>query len=415
MMFFYQFRNRILISDVQYPQFNTIPEDEAKKTGETVYVLTSLDPAKSRRSFSISEPSLMFLKEEGVKLLKIDANYSCKLPQWLTAKIRSRKATSVNTGYPNWQEVLYHSFPDKWRINIAGLGDVGGMLLIGLKLLGGDHISKIGIWGRNKENLKRWEYEANQISVPCCNKTLPGVHMINEDEIFDCDMLVFCISVGVPEIGSAVKDVRMVQFEGNSQIISEFAREARQKSFKGIFAVVSDPVDLLCKTAFIASNTDRAGNLDYKGLAPEQIRGYGLGVMHARAAYYAAQSPRTSHYLEEGRAFGPHGEGLVIADSIENYSEEISLYLTEKARKANLDVRATGYKPYIAPALSSGSLSLIATMSGQWHYSATFIGGVYMGSLNRLNKSGTEIERLDLPEPLFQRIRNTYKNLGDIV
>lgn len=415
MMFFYESRNRILISDAEYPQFNTISADEARRTGESLYALTRLDPAKSRRSFSVSEPSLVFLKEEGIELLKTDANRNCKLPRWLISKIDARKVTSVNTGYPNWQEALHNAFPDKWRINIVGLGDVGGMLLVGLRLLGGDHISKIGIWGRNKENLKRWEYEANQISVPCCNKTLPRVHMINEDEIFDCDMFVFCISMEVPEIGSAAKDVRMVQFQGNSEVISKFAREARQKGFKGIFAVVSDPVDLLCKTTFIASNTDETGTLDYKGLAPEQIRGYGLGVMHARAVYYAAQSPRTSHYLEEGRAFGPHGEGLVIADSIKNYSGEVSLYLTEKAVKANLDVRATGYKPYIAPALSSGSLSLIATMSGQWHYSATFIGGVYMGSLNRFNRSGTEIERLDLPEPLFQRIRNTYKNLGDII
>lgn len=414
-MHYYTLDNRVLISKNEYYNLNPITETQASNSKGIVYTLNRLNPLKSRRSFCVSDPSLAFLEGEGVELLKLHDFSQYELPPWLLSRIAAREVTSINTEYPNWQEVLHNSLPRKWRVNIAGLGDVGSTLLLGLVLLGGDRISQIGIWGRNKDNLMRWEYEANQISVPCCNKTFPRVHIINKDEIFCCDMFVFCISVGVPEVGSTVKDVRMAQFEGNSQVISEFAREARQKSFKGIFAVVSDPVDLLCKVAFIASNTDRAGKLDYKGLVPEQVRGYGLGVMHARAAYYALQSAGTSHYLEEGRAFGPHGKGLVIADSIENYSEEISLYLTEKARNANLDVRATGYKPYIAPALSSGSLSLIATMSGQWHYSATFLGGVYMGSLNRLNESGVEIERLDLPEPLFRRIRNTYENLGDIV
>jgi malate/lactate dehydrogenase len=33
---------------------------------------------------------------------------------------------------------------------------------------------------------------------------------------------------------------------GNARIINLYAQIAREKGFKGIFAVVSDPVDLLC-------------------------------------------------------------------------------------------------------------------------------------------------------------------------
>jgi len=117
--------------------------------------------------------------------------------------------------------------------------------------------------------------------------------------------------------------------------------------------------------------------MDFKGLTPEQIRGYGLGVMHARACYYAGQDPRTAHYLKEGRAFGPHGKDLVIADSIKNYNEDLSIYLTNKTIEANMQVRAAGFKPYIAPALSSGSLSIIDTIRGKWHYSATYMGGIH--------------------------------------
>ena len=52
---------------------------------------------------------------------------------------------------------------------------------------------------------------------------------------------------------------------------------------------MSDPVDPLAKAAYLASNTDKNGVFDQKGLRPEQIQGYGLGVMNARAAYYAKE------------------------------------------------------------------------------------------------------------------------------
>ncbi|MGE5676473.1 MAG: lactate dehydrogenase, partial [Pseudomonadota bacterium] len=130
---------------------------------------------------------------------------------------------------------------------------------------------------------------------------------------------------------------------------------------------------------------------------------------------FAGLSPDTSHYLSEGRAFGPHGEGLVIADSIENYNDMLSEGLTEKARTANLSVRSLGFKPYIAPALSSGSMSILATIRGQWHYSATFLGGVYFGAKNRLLPSGIELERQPLPERLRSRLESTYESLRKVL
>jgi hypothetical protein len=54
----------------------------------------------------------------------------------------------------------------------------------------------------------------------------------------------------------------------------------------------------------------------------------------------------------------------------------------------------------------------MATMEGKWHYSATFMGGVFMGAKNRLTAAGTEIERLALPEDLIRRLTETYELLG---
>ena len=59
-------------------------------------------------------------------------------------------------------------------------------------------------------------------------------------------------------------------------------------------------------------------------LPPEGIQGFGLGVMNARAAYFAKRDPKLASFLTEGRSFGPHGTGLFIANSIAHYDEDIS-------------------------------------------------------------------------------------------
>jgi hypothetical protein len=297
----------------------------------------------------------------------------------------------------------------------VGLGDVGGTLVTGLRMLGGDYISSIGIFDLDNNKVSRWVFEANQILSPDTTKAFPEVKSINQEEIFDCDMFVFCVTVGVPSLHGTVGDVRMLQLEGNSKLVNHYAKAARNNKFRGIFAVVSDPVDLLCKSAFLSSNINESGVYDYEGLASDQIRGYGLGVMHARAVYYSKQNPQTHDYATKGRAFGPHGEYLVIANDIDNYNNKLSMDLTKKARTANLEVRATGFKPYIAPALSSGAYSILATISGQWHYSATYMGGVYFGSRNKITPNGTEIERYNMHEDLIQRIKHTYNKLECIL
>jgi hypothetical protein len=273
---------------------------------------------------------------------------------------------------------------------------------MGLKLLGGDCIASIGIFDRSADKVKRWEYEMNQTSIPMGYHALPEVYGIKKDELFDCDMFLFCASKGVPPVGSTVSDVRMIQFKENAKLIKEYAHMAGEKNFKGIFGVVSDPVDPLCRTVLSESNGH---------LAPEQIKGYGLGVMNARAAYYAKRDDRFSHFLEEGRSYGPHGKGLIIADSIVNYDDELSKELTELSVKANLEVRKTGFKPYVAPALSSGAISVIYTLEGRWHYSSNYLGGIYMGARNRNLPVGLEIEKINMPEKLFYRIKQTYEDL----
>lgn len=415
-MFFYRLNDKILFSDIPYdlPQ---ISEDTAKKEKGIIYSLTQIDPKISRRMFTITHQDFIFLKSEGIHLLKTPEHSLHNIPEWLKAKIKEHKLASLNTSYFNWQEALLeNSLPKrKWKVNVIGLGDVGGLVVTGLRLLGGNSISHIGIYDMDEKKTMRWVFEANQVLGYDEYNELPNVYNLTSSTLFDCDMFVFCVSGGIPEIGKEIKDVRMAQFEKNSNIIKAYAKAAREVSFNGIFAVISDPVDLLCKCAYVSSNTNKNREFDNKGLLPDQIRGYGLGVMDARARFFSGQNSATKHYKDEGRAYGPHGEGLVIADSIINYNERLTEYLTEKTLKANLDVRDLGFKPYIAPALSSGSLSLIATIEGRWHYSSTFLGGVFMGAKNRLTPVGTEMEATNMDQKLFNKLSITYNRLHKIL
>ncbi|KAB3531261.1 lactate dehydrogenase [Alkaliphilus pronyensis] len=413
-MYFYQHKGKIMFSVKEFPFLTKIDEETAKNTNEQLYYLKELNPLLSRKGYRVTYPNQLFQKEEGLNILLKD---TCdeKVPHWLFSKVEARDVVSLNISYHDWEEQLNYKGPSKWKVNIAGLGDVGSTLLIGLRLLGGDYIDEIGIYDRDINKLNRWEKEINQIHEFGADKKQPIVTAIPLNEVFDCHLFVFCIAARVPAIGEEDVDVRMVQFNQNSEILSTYGQLAREKGFKGIFAVVSDPVDLLCKSLLESSNTTATGKRDFKGLAPDQIRGYGLGVMNARALYYSKELQRAKHYELEGRAFGPHGDGLVIADSISNYNDEISLLLTEKAKTANLRVRETGFKPYVAPALSSGALSLLATIGGEWHYSATYMGGVYMGALNRLKSGFTEVEAYNLPKALMTRLTETYKQLERII
>lgn len=414
---YYTFGGHMLISLTEREEsfLEKVDQEYAAGFGGKIFALTEMEPVKSRRSFCVSSPSQLFLLEETLELLLVKAGQP-GIPAWLDIAIREKRVFSLNTSWRGWQDSLQEK-PEtrKKTLSLAGLGDVGGILCSGLRLLGSDSISKIKIFDLDTNKLVRWELECNSILPPENNLDYPEIVRTTADDIFNCDVFMFCVSVGVPSVGKEETDVRLAQLRGNSAIVSHYARLARASGFKGIFAVVSDPVDMLCSAAFLASNRNECGELDFLGLAPEQIKGYGLGVMYARAAYYARDLNLSESFLREGRAFGPHGQGLIIADSISSYDETASSYLTSKAAASNLDVRSAGFKPYIAPALSSGSLSILATIKGGWHYSANFIGGVYMGARNRELDSAIEFETYMMPPQLYKKLEETYNYLRDYI
>lgn len=412
-MHYYKYLDKLLAFDKERElssDFVKITDEYASEFDE-VYIAFESDKSYKEKMFSKSiniNP-----KSENLNDYISDTNYIHDYPKWLREKINNAKASFLNEDYlldfdRNIASIVKNvEDGKKAKLNILGLGDVGGILLIGLRLLGSSSIASIGIFDLDTDKLNRWEAELNQIIDPN-NFDLPEIEILAYDDLFDCDMFVFCASKGVPAVGSEIKDVRKYQLASNSKLISIYAKEARKNNFKGIFAVVSDPVDQLCYVAYEESNKDENGALDYKGLLPEQVRGYGLGVMFARSLYYLKSG---DHEYKNSRAYGPHGKELIIANDIECYDDNLSKDITHKTVNANMDIRGFGYKPFIAPALSSGALSLINTLKGEWHYSAVYLDGCYFGVRNKLSVLGMEIEKTNLDEKLKVRVANAYEVL----
>ena len=384
--------------------------DGLPEEGEIFFLFRRL-PLSGRETFAVSDSGVMTAIQDEALLSTLERP-PIDIPPDLARAVEQGRARGINLCHPRWRELLDRpARPEKVRLHLMALGDVGSTLLLGLRLLGGDVLSAIGIFDVRPGWARRWEFEANQVSLPGDYDSMPPVEAIGEDRLFDCDVFLFCASRYVPDLSVTSGDVRMAQYAANAPLVAEYARRARDAGFKGNFWVVSDPVDPLCKTALLASNRDGEGRLDHMGLLPHQIRGFGLGVMNARAAYYAKKDARFADFLTDGRAFGPHGEDLVVANSLSRYDDALSRELTEKVTHANLEMRAMGFKPYAAPALSSGALSVLQALRGRWHCSSVFLGGVFMGCRNRDGANGQEIERLPLPPALMARVRETADRL----
>lgn len=366
--------------------------------------LVRRDPLKSRGCFAVENTAQIMEPENACALLPNEA--PAALPGVETF-VRENGATVLNTAFARAFDHLAR--PQKksgLTATLVGLGDVGGTLLIALKLLGRE-LSRIAIYDPNEALCRRYEVELNQV-LPPDGAPLPEIAICSQERLFDCDLFLFTASRGVPPVGSDVQDVRMAQFVRNREMLAGYARRAREAAFGGLFCQISDPVDQLCRAVFLESNRDASGAFDAAGLLPEQVRGFGLGVMAARAAYHAKKDGID---FSGGRVYGPHGADLIVANHPQNYDEALSARLTQETVTANLRVRELGFKPYIAPALSSAAVSLLRLVRGEVCCSAIPMGGAYFGCRSRTTSAGILTQREALHPALFRKIEEVQQRL----
>lgn len=369
-------------------------------------LLIERDPMRSRGWFAISSIDELYEAEDCAVLLPYERHEASEA---LREFIAAHGATVLNTAFANaFPFLAAEKKKTGLRVTLVGLGDVGGTLLIALKLLGRE-LSELRIYDPNEAQCRRYEAELNQV-LSVDDTPLPRVTLCPRESLFDCDVFLFTASRGVPAVGAEVADVRMAQYARNRDMLKDYARQARQAGFQGLFCQISDPVDQLSRVVFLHSNRDDTGSFDAHGLLPEQIQGFGLGVMAARAAYTAE---RMGIDFSHGRVFGPHGSGLIVANHPVSYDAVCSDALTRETVTANIRVRELGFKPYIAPALSSAAASILRLLRGQVHYGAVPIGGAYFGCRSRMTAQGLAVVREALHPTLFARIQAEHRRLED--
>ena len=368
------------------------------------------EPAHSRGFWAIRELSELEEAEGPAALLPALPGESSELASF----IRKNGASVLNTTFPGAFAYAEHWFGSaaqnrKLTVTLVGLGDVGGTVLTALKLLGRE-IGEIRIFDFNEAQCRRYALELNQVLPLEPGDAQPVISVCTQEQLFDCDLFLFTASRGVPPVGQEQADVRMAQYEANRAMITGYARMARAAKFQGLFCQISDPVDLLARAVYLESNRGEAGHFDWQGLLPEQVQGFGLGVMAARARYYA---PELELDPESIRVYGPHGAGLVAANAPgADYDPERSQRLSELTRQANLRVRELGFKPYIAPGISSAAVSILQLLRGRFHYGAVPLGQAYFGCRSRFTANGLETFRESICPELLARLEQAY---GDLI
>lgn len=372
----------------------------AEMCGEVFAPLVFLvrrDPLRARGLYPIRDLSELD-EPEGIGCL----TPSSPAEGELAAFVRAHGAGVLNAAFSRAFSILQAwsaAKKDGLVLTLVGLGDVGGTALLALKLLGRE-LAKVQIFDPNRAQCQRYEMELNQV-LSADGRTLPEVVICEEQDLFRCDLFAFTASRGVPGLDSKVQDVRMAQYEANRAMVGTYARMARQADFTGLFCQISDPVDHLSRSVFLQSNQKETGEFDFAGLLPEQVQGFGLGVMEARARWCAQEDGID---FSNGRVYGPHGGGLVAANDPAAYDKAVSARLTERAVHANLEVRALGFKPYLAPALSSAAVSILSLVRGQPYDAALPLGGVWLGAQRRMTPLGPLQRREPLHPALLARI-----------
>ena len=190
MYHYYTYDGRTLCSAgaLPYPEISALPE-----TGEVLWVFHR-PPLAGRDTFPVTDPAQL-TEEEGVASL-CTAPCPEDVPPALRSAIRAGRVRAVNGSHPRLEELLAPvSRPEKVRVNLLALGDVGSTLLLGLRLMGGDVISSIGICDLREGVARRWEFELNQIQLPGPYDALPPVEIVPPERLFDGDVFLFSLCI----------------------------------------------------------------------------------------------------------------------------------------------------------------------------------------------------------------------------
>lgn len=264
--------------------------------------------------------------------------------------------------------IRYNRGKKQKSILIFGLGNVGGTILIALRmLLDSENINFISIYDKNPHLMERYEIEVNQIHPPYHAAKVPVKILKDLDDIPSHDIILFCAAAGIPPLGISPSNVRDIQYLPNRKILDSIIDILKRADYMGSIVIVSDPVDILC--TYLKSRLN---------LLSAQVTGMGLGVMASRANYLLLKEGYRDFY-RKGIIFGPHNEGVIAIPDRDNSTLNEVKTLSQNIESLNFSVRERGFYPYIAPAVSSAAYNLAGALQGREVLSCIYIDSIYWG------------------------------------
>ena len=154
------------LADLPFPRVSALP------VADEILYLFRRPPLSGRDSFSVTHPRLL-TDREGTETLSTRHLPEVAADGALTAAIEEGRVRAVNLSHPRWRELLVpFPGPGKKRVHLLALGDVGSTLLTGLRLMGGDVISSIGICDVRPGVADRWALGLRRSAG--CGHHLPG-------------------------------------------------------------------------------------------------------------------------------------------------------------------------------------------------------------------------------------------------
>ena len=206
----------------------------------------------------------------------------------------------------------------------------------------------------------------------------------------------------------------MAQYQLNRELAALYARKAREARYRGAVLRGQRPGGPPVPGG---ADGEQPRSRRRDGLSgPADLPGPGLrpGGHERPGGLLRPAGPRFASFLTDGRTFGPHGEDLVVANSIDRYDDGLSRLLTERTVHANLQMREMGFKPLCGPgpvlrsaesaAVSAGPVALLVHIPGRRVH-----GGPEPG-----NGGGHGAGRLPLPRQLQDRLQTTMDRLRAI-
>ena len=220
------------------------------------------------------------------------------------------------------------------KVAIVGCGFVGMSYAFSL-LNTYNKLDELVLIDINKEKVEGNLLDISQAAINCNS----SVKIINGNYSDCSDASIVCITAGTSQ--SEIKESRTESFKTNDNIMKSIVTEVKNSGFSGIYLIASNPLDVMCYSAW-----------QYAKTSPNKILGSGTFLETARLKYFLSKKLNIPAKNITGYVFGEHGDSqFVVWSSVKIFDEKtheynsIDIYLneTEKEEIENL-VKHAGYE-----------------------------------------------------------------------